>query len=205
MSFLVLRRRQDRLTVLFPLLAVGFFAALTYWLDARVAADATQRSKPTMSSPDHFMEQFTIERTSVAGRVDQVVVGVRATHYPSNNTTVIEAPKYQSNVDGKAPLNVQASKGIMFNDPKKKGVEQADFSGKVIAMQGAFNGRDPIRYESESLTVFPQTQRATTKDTTRTVSGDRVVTTQGIEIDAENQTGKTTQGFTLELNPKENK
>ncbi len=205
MSLLISRRRQDRLTAVVPLAVVALFAALTYWLEVRVSESSIARQKPTLTSPDHFMEGFTIERTSKSGRVEQTIVGTRATHYPSNDTTVLEAPKYDSQVEGKAPLSVKASRGVMYNDPKKKGVEQADFSGGVIAVQGAHAGRDPIRYESETLTVFPQTQRAQTKDTTKTLSGDRVVTTQGIEIDAESQTGKTTQGFSLELTPKEKK
>jgi lipopolysaccharide export system protein LptC len=205
MSAPLSRRRQDRVTALFPLAAVAIFAALTYWLDARVTNSAVARNKAALTSPDHFMERFTIERTSPQGRVDQVIVGERASHFPNNNTTVIETPNYQSNVEGKAPLTVKATRGVMFNDSTKKGIEQADFSGKVVAVQGAHQGRDPIRYESETLTVFPKTQRAQTKDVTKTISGDRVVTTQGIDIDAENQTGKTSEGFTLELSPKEKK
>jgi lipopolysaccharide export system protein LptC len=205
MSEVLSRRRQDRMTALVPLVAIAIFAALTYWLDARVTDSAVARQKATLTSPDHFMERFTIERTSVDGRVDQVIVGARASHFPNNNTTVIETPNYKSQVEGKAPLTVQATRGVLFNDPAKKGVEQADFSGRVVAVQGAHQGRDPIRYESETLTVFPQTQRAQTKDVTKTVTSDRVVTTQGIEIDAENQTGKTSQGFNLELTPKEKK
>jgi lipopolysaccharide export system protein LptC len=204
-SFLVSRGRQDRLTAFFPLIAVALFAALTYWLDARVSASALDRQKASPGAPDHFMEQFTIERTSKAGLVDQTIVGARASHFPTNNTTEIDNPKYSSTVEGKAPLTVSASRGVMFNDPKRRGIEQADFTGRVVAMQGAFKDRDPIRYESNSLTVFPETQRATTKDSTRTTSGDRTVVTQGIDIDAENQTGKTTQGFTLTLDPKEKK
>jgi lipopolysaccharide export system protein LptC len=204
-SFLISRRRQDRLTAFFPLLAVAFFALLTYWLDARVSESAAARRKPTPTSPDHFMERFKIERTSKDGRIDQTITGERATHFPSNSTTVIEAPKYHSKVEGKAPLHVSAKQGTIFSDPKKKGVEQADFTGRVVAQQAAFKDRDPIRYESESLTVYPATQRAYTKAQTRTISGDRVMTTQGIELDAENQTGKTTEGFNLELSPKEKK
>ena len=135
--------------------------------------------------------------------MDQRIVGVRASHFPTNNTTIIEQPSYSSTVEGKAPMKVTAARSVMFNDPRRKGLEQADFSGGVVASQGAFAGRDPIRYESESLTVFPQSQRAITKDTTTTVSGDRRMVTQGIDIDADQQTGKTTQGFALTLEPKE--
>jgi lipopolysaccharide export system protein LptC len=207
MSFLLSRRRQDRITAFFPLVAVAFFAALTYWLDARVTASAVARQSAAKTAPDHFLQDFKIERTSKEGRIEQTIVGERATHFPTDNTTVIRTPRYESNVEGKAPLSVSAKQGVFFSDPKRKedGVEQADFSGKVVATQGAFKDRDAIRYESETMTVFPKTQQGRTKDTTRTTSGDRVVTTEGIEIDAENQTGKTSRGFNLELTPKEKK
>ena len=40
MNNFIWRRRQDRLAALFPLLAVGLFAILTFWLDARVTESA---------------------------------------------------------------------------------------------------------------------------------------------------------------------
>jgi lipopolysaccharide export system protein LptC len=205
MSVLLSRRRQDRIMALFPVIALAVFAAITFWLDARVTDSAKSRQKPTLSAPDHFMEDFKIEKTSPKGQVDQVIVGERATHFPDTQSTVIKAPQLSSTIEGKAPLNVRAATAVMMNDSKKKGVEQVDFSGKVVAVQGAFAGREPVTYESETLTLFPQTQRAQTLSSTKTISGDRVMTTQGIEIDAENQTGKTERGFNLELTPKEQK
>jgi lipopolysaccharide export system protein LptC len=205
MSALISRRRQDRITAFFPVIALAVFTAITFWLDARVTDSARARRKPTPTAPDHFMERFTIEKTSIKGKVDQVVVGTRATHFPDSQTTVIESPKFNSTVEGKPPLSVRSTTAVLLNDSQKKGMEQADFSGNVVAVQGAFGGRDPVTYQSETLTVFPQTQRAQTTAATKTISGDRVMTTQGIEIDAENQTGKTDRGFNLELTPKEQK
>ena len=64
-----------------------------------------------------------------------------------------------------------------------------DFSGKVVARQAASPSRDAVTYESETLTVFPKTQQARTESTTRTVSGDRVMVTQGLQVDAEKSAG----------------
>ena len=83
------------------------------------------------------------------------------------------------------------------------GVEQVDFSGKVVARQAASVGREAVTYESEQLTVFPKTQRAQTESTTRTVSGDRVMTTQGLRVDADKKQGQTTRGIEIELRPKD--
>lgn len=203
MSALVSRRRQDRIAALVPLLAMGVFALLTLWLDTRISQSAEARRKSTPTAPDHFMEGFKIEKTSVVGVVDQTLIGARATHFPSNQTTVIESPKFRSNQQTKPTMSVDAANAVLLSDPVKKGVDRIDFSGKVVAVQGAMPGRDSVRYESDKLTVFPDTQRATTQAMTRTVSGDRVMTTQGIDIDADNQTGKTDRGFNLELQPKQ--
>jgi lipopolysaccharide export system protein LptC len=203
MSTLLSRRRQDRITALFPLMAMALFALLTFWLDARISASSQDRKKSTPTAPDHFMQDFKIEKTSPEGVIDQTLFGKRATHFPNNHTTVVETPKFRSNVVGKPPMQVDAADAVLLNDPTKKGIDRIDFSGKVVAVQGATPGRDPIRYESESLTVFPKTQRATTQATTKTVSGERVMVTQGIDVDADNQTGKTDRGFNLELQPKQ--
>jgi lipopolysaccharide export system protein LptC len=205
MSILRSRRRQDRMTAFFPVIALAIFAAITFWLDARVSDSARSRIKPPATAPDQYMENFKIEKTSPKGRIEQTIVGVKATHFPDDSSTVVQLPQYNSVAEGKAPLGVRANSAVFKNDPNQKGVEQADFFGKVVAAQGAFQGRDPIVYESESLTVFPKTQRAVTKETTKTISGDRMMITQGIEFDADKQTAKTTEGFRLELKPGESR
>jgi LPS export ABC transporter protein LptC len=205
MSVLISRRRQDRITALFPLFAMMIFAAITFWLDARVTESALARKKPTLTSPDHFLETFKIERTAASGKIEQTMIGVRATHFPSTQSTVVDEPRYVGVTPQKPTMTVEAKRGVMLSDAKNKGVERIDFSGQVTASQGAVAGRDAVTYQSELLTVFPKTQQATTQSVTKTTSGDRVMTTQGLDIDADNQTGKTTRGFNLELTPKEQK
>ncbi|TAG00847.1 MAG: LPS export ABC transporter periplasmic protein LptC [Burkholderiales bacterium] len=205
MSMLLSRRRQDRLTALFPLIAMMVFAAITFWLDARVTESARARQKPTPTAPDHFLETFKIERTAASGQVEHTMVGVRATHFPNTQSTIVEQPNYRGVSPGKPTMTVEASRGVMLSDAKNKGIERIDFSGQVSAAQSAIAGRDAVTYQSQTLTVFPKTQQATTRDTTKTISGERIMTTQGIDIDADNQTGKTSRGFNLELTPKEQK
>ncbi len=49
----------------------------------------------------------------------------------------------------------------------------------------------------------PKTQQARTESTTRTVSGDRVMVTQGLQVDAEKKQGQTSRGIEIELRPKD--
>ena len=204
MSTFVGRRRQDRLAALFPLFAVGLFALLTFWLDARVSESARAQKNSTQPAPDHFLERFKIQRTAVDGRVESVMVGDRATHFPGSQTTVVSRPRFESQPAGKPKMEVDAALAILKSDSAKSGVEQVDFSGKVVAKQAASEGREAVTYESETLRVFPKTQLAETDAQTRTVSGDRVMITQGLRVNADKKQAQTDRGFTVTLPPAPN-
>jgi LPS export ABC transporter protein LptC len=201
LNTIVWRGRQDRLAALFPLLAVAIFAMLTFWLDARVSESARMQRKSTQAAPDHFLERFKIQRTAIDGRVESVMTGDRATHFPDSKTTVIDKPRYESQPAGKPKMQVNATRAVINSDSPKGGVEQVDFYGTVTARQDASPGRDAVTYQSESLTVFPKTHLAQTDAATRTVSGDRVMTTQGLRVNAEKKQGETERGFTVTLPP----
>lgn len=202
MSTVLWRRRQDRLAALFPLFAVALFAALTWWLDARVTESARVQRQSSQPAPDHFLEGFKIERTTVAGRVESTIIGDKATHYPATRATVIDRPRYDSEPAGKPRMDVTAERATLFSG-EKGGIDRVDFAGKVVAQQAASAGREAVTYQSETLTVFPKTQQARTDAVTRTISGDRVMTTQGLQVDAEKKQGQTTRGIAIELRPKD--
>ena len=200
---LIWRKRQDRLAALFPLLAVAVFAALTFWLDARVTDSARAQKASTQPAPDHFIEGFRIERTDASGRIENTMIGERSAHFPATQSTVVDQPRYASEPSGKPKMDVRAQRAVLRSGGTAGGLEQVDFSGKVVARQAASPGRDAVTYESETLTVFPKTQQARTEATTRTVSGDRVMVTQGLRVDAEKKQGQTNRGIEIELRPKD--
>ncbi|MCZ2136520.1 MAG: LPS export ABC transporter periplasmic protein LptC [Burkholderiales bacterium] len=197
------RRRQDRLAALFPLVAVALFAALTFWLDARVSESARAQKAASAQAPDHFLEGFRVERTDARGHVESSMTGALAAHFPNARSTVVNDPRYEGEPSGKPKLSVRAQRAVLFSAAGQDGIEEIDFSGKVLAEQAASPGRDAVTYQSEALTVFPKTQQARTEALTRTVSGDRVMVTQGLHVDAEKKQGQTHRGIEIELRPKE--
>ncbi len=204
MNNFIWRRRQDRLAALFPLLAVGLFAILTFWLDARVTESARAQKRSTQPAPDHFLQNFKIQRTAADGRVESTMIGDRATHFPTTQSTVVDQPRFESEPAGKPKLDIAAARAILRSGGGvKEGLEQVDFSGKVVARQAASPGHEAVTYESETLTVFPKTQLAQTDSVTRTTSGDRVMTTQGLRVDADKKQGQTSRGIEIELRPKQ--
>lgn len=203
MNTFIWRRRQDRLAALFPLFAVGLFAILTYWLDARVTESARAQKRSTQPAPDHFLQNFKILRTAADGRIESTMTGERATHFPATQSTVVDRPQFESEPTGKPKMDVTAARAILKSSGAKEHLEQVDFSGKVVAHQAASPGHEAVTYESETLTVFPKTQVAQTESPTRTTSGDRVMTTQGLRVDADRKQGQTSRGIEIELRPKQ--
>ncbi len=204
------RRSQDRLAALFPLAAVAFFAALSFWLDARIAA-SVRPAKASPGAPEQFMEGFRVDRTVIIARgqdgsapVQDAMTGARADFFPGASKTVVTSPTFQSDVPGKPRLYVSAARATIESAAPKGGeIERILFAGGVTLLQAATKRRDAVRFETEAITVLPKTQEAMTDRPTRTVSGDRVVITQGLHLDRELRTGSTSRGFQLELNPKE--
>ncbi len=203
MNAFIWRRRQDRLAALFPVIAIALFALLTFWLDARVTESARAQQKSSQPAPDHFLQNFRIERTAADGRVESTMTGDRATHFPDSQTTVVDRPRFESEPEGKPKMDVDAARAVLKTIGDKNGVDQVDFSGNVVARQGASAGREAVTYESETLTVFPKTQQARTESVTRTISGDRIMTTQGLRVDGEKKQGQTSRGIEIELRPKD--
>ena len=203
MSTFVWRRSQDRLAALFPLFAVGLFAILTYWLDARVTESARAQKRSTQPAPDHFLQNFKILRTAADGRIESTMIGERATHFPTTQSTVVDRPRFESEPTGKPKMDVTAARAVLKSGGDRERLEQVDFSGKVVAHQGASPGHEAVTYESETLTVFPKTQVAQTESPTRTISGDRIMTTQGLRVDAVKKQGQTSRGIEIELRPKQ--
>ncbi len=197
------RKRQDRLAALFPLFAVAIFAVLTFWLDARVTDSVRAQKASALPAPDHFIQGFRIERTAADGRIESTMIGGLAVHVPATQSTVVYEPRYENEPAGKPRMDVRAARAVLSSATAGGGLEQVDFSGKVVARQAASPGRDAVTYESETLTVFPKTQQARTESTTRTVSGDRVMVTQGLQVDAEKKQGQTSRGIEIELRPKD--
>ncbi len=209
MNLVLSRRNQDRLAALFPLVAVAIFAALSFWLDARIAASA-RPSKVTPNAPEHFMEGFRIERTvpfkrgaEAAVSIQDVITGERADYFPSALRTSIREPRFQSEVPNKPRLTVAATQAIIHSENPRGDVERIEFVGGVRLDQAATPRRDAVRFETEMITVYPATQEAVTDRETRTLSGDRVMITQGLRLDRELRTGSTSGGFQLELDPKD--
>lgn len=78
---------------LFPLLVVGFLAALTLWLDRTSQTDDTGRRASGRHDTDFYVEHFTVRRYASNGALQHTVTAEKMLHFPDDDTTTVTTPR----------------------------------------------------------------------------------------------------------------
>lgn len=77
---------------LFPLLVIGFLAALTLWLDRASQTSDAGRRAGGRHDVDFYVEHFTLRRYAADGLLQHTVNADKMEHYPDDDSTDVTAP-----------------------------------------------------------------------------------------------------------------
>ena len=81
------RSLLDRLVAWSPVLLLGSLAAMTYWLDAQIAAPSAPGDGARRHDPDIFVENVRAVSFDKNGVATQILSAARADHFPDDDTT----------------------------------------------------------------------------------------------------------------------
>ena len=194
------QRLLDRLIAWSPLLLLGSFAALTYWLNAQILVGAPKFDGSGRHDPDLFIENFHAVGLDEKGRVRQALTAARAQHFPDDDTTQFDAPQITFNDPGKPKLTVTADHATVTGDR-----ENAYFSGNVKGVREASAtdpGDGPVVLTSEFLHVIPKEDRVVT-DKAVTITDPRgIISAVGMEFDNRTKKVKFASRVSGQLQPK---
>ena len=102
----------DRLRPWFPLTLLIVLAALTFWLDALVQNGTAARDGSGRHDPDFILENFTATRMNEDGaRV--TCCREKNDHYPDDDTTHLDEPRFMHLEPGKPGLRVAANRALL--------------------------------------------------------------------------------------------
>jgi lipopolysaccharide export system protein LptC len=149
--------RRDRASTLFPLLLMLALAGASFWLERAVQAPERDSSGKTRHDPDFVAEEFGITKISAAGKPDYVLSAARMLHYPDDESTDIVAPRLVQRHDNAPPVVIRAEHGTIA----KNGAE-ASFSGNVVVVREAGQGKSELNVQTEYLQVVPDRDLART-------------------------------------------
>jgi len=167
-----------RINNLLPLVMVFVLAMLTLWLRQAAETTGAEAARAGKNDPDAIAENLTITRLGETGAAQYTMTAKRMLHFPGDDSTVLEAPRFEKRSADGVTLTVTATRGTVMDK-----TQEAFFNGNVLLSRTAPGGKPDLQARTEFLHVMAA------KDLVRT--NRQVTITQG---------GRTLSGVGMELN-----
>lgn len=169
---------NDHLFRWYPVVLLALLAAVTLWIDRRVQAPPTPRDGSTRHDPDFIIENFSAQRMNPTGSVRYAIEGSRMSHFPDDNSTQLETPRFVHFDPKTAPVHVRAREAFVSANG-----EVVDFFGDVNIVRDAYAGKPPMSLDTEFLHLLPDQDLATTDKPLTMIQGENRVTGVGMKFD----------------------
>ncbi|MEO8485420.1 MAG: LPS export ABC transporter periplasmic protein LptC [Betaproteobacteria bacterium] len=179
------RTLLDRLTAWSPVLLLGGLAALTYWLDAQVAAPLNANAGAPRHEADMYIENFRAVSLGPDGKPRQSISAARAQHYADDQTSDFTGPRLHLTEPGRPALTLTADRGKLSADR-----DNAWFYGNVRAEREAPDGDadagstgGKMTLTTSSLHVDTKQERFDTADPVTIEEPRGIIRGTGLEFD----------------------
>jgi len=169
--------RRNRASNLFPLLLLLALAAASLWLERAVQAPEYDRSGKTRHDPDFVAEDFSVIKMGTSGKPEYSLSAARMLHYPDDDSTDIVAPRLVQRLERAVPIVISADRGLISRNG-----EEASFSGNVVVVREAGQGRSELRVQTEYLQIVPDRDLARTDRPVIITEGRSRLAGVGMEI-----------------------
>jgi lipopolysaccharide export system protein LptC len=101
--------------------------------------------------PDYRMSSFVTSQTDVNGRLRYTLAAAEMTHFPDDDTTDLQRPRYTQFTLDKPYTQVEALRGYVASNG-----EQVQLVDNVKITRQAFAGRGEMTVETEYLNILPK-------------------------------------------------
>ena len=168
---------MERWSTAFPLALLAMLAALTLWLDRIVQPPSAPRDGSARHDPDYIVDNFSAVRLGKDGAPLHRIEAKRMLHYPDDDTTHLEAPRYLS-FAGKNPAITVVSDTALVS--REGGT--VDFNGNVKAVRAPTEKSSELVLTTEHLRVIPDDHVAHTDRPVMIVDANTKLTAVGLEL-----------------------
>lgn len=172
---------MDRASSMFPLAMLVLLAALTFWLNRVIEGDKPRG--PQRHDPDYWVERFEVRRFDVEGKLQHTLIADKLLHYPDDDTTVVTAPNLTYHQQ--APTEIKAGVAYISRDGK-----EVDLVDQVRVIRHSATGDSPPTVlDTSTLKVFPDDEKARTRNPVVVTQSNSVMRGSGLDLD--NKSGIT--------------
>lgn len=140
----------NRLPAWFPLVLLILLAALTFWLDRAVQPTSPARDGSSRHDPDYVVENFSATRMGPDGAPRYTLSAKKMWHYPDDDTTHLERPRFVSTEPAKPALRAKADRAMLSSNG-----DNVYLSGNVVMLREADDNQGEMTIASRFLHIIP--------------------------------------------------
>ncbi|OGV77135.1 MAG: LPS export ABC transporter periplasmic protein LptC [Methylotenera sp. RIFCSPLOWO2_02_FULL_45_14] len=147
-----------RSTIGFPLALLLLLALLSFWIDKSVQPAAPKIDGSSRHDPDYIMSNFVTTQTDINGDLRYKLAAAEMRHFPDDDTTHLQKPRYTQFAVGKPYTQVEGLRGYISSNG-----EEVELVDDVKVTRQAFAGKGEMTIETDYLKIRPNEELVTTE------------------------------------------
>jgi lipopolysaccharide export system protein LptC len=161
-----------------PLGLLVLLVALTVWLNQLVQSGGMRNGGAERHDPDLIVENFTAHKLGPDGTVRYTLVARKMTHFPDDDSSLLEAVRFVSDDAGKQPLRATSERGQLID-----GGDKVVMEGSVVIHAEATPAAPAWRLTTPRLTLLPDENVAMSDEGVRVESSEGSLTAASFVLD----------------------
>jgi lipopolysaccharide export system protein LptC len=164
----------------FPLALLACLAAFSFWLERVLRPPSAPGAAVVRHDPDYIVDGLAAVRMDEQGRVKHTLRAVKMTHYPDDDVTMLEKPRFVTYAEGKAPVTVTSLDARVSANG-----DDVYFENDVRVVRAAAGNQSELTLETNYLHVIPDDNIAKTDRPVTIRNAAGVVNASGLEFNSE--------------------
>ena len=133
-----------------PIGLLVLLVALTFWLNRLMRPEGIQNDGSRRHDPDLIVENFTARKLGRDGALRYTLLARKVTHYPDDDSSVMEAVSFETVNPGKQPVSATSERGQLLD-----GGDKAILEGNVVVKADATKTSPAWRLTTPQLILQP--------------------------------------------------
>lgn len=147
-----------RSAIAFPIALLMLFALLTFWINRTVQPPTPKLDGSSRHDPDYIMSNFVTTQTDIKGDLRYKLAAIEMRHFPDDDTTVLQRPRYTQFAVGKPYTQVEGLRGYVSSSG-----EEVQLFDNVKVTRQAFEGKGEMTVDTDYLNIRPNDELVTTE------------------------------------------
>lgn len=139
-----------RSAIIYPIVLLSLIGLLTAWIGHMVQPPEPKLDGSSRHDPDYIMNNFVTTQTDKDGSLRYKLAAAEMKHFPDDDTTELQRPRYTQFALDKPYTQVEALRGHVSSNG-----EQVQLEDKVKITRQAFAGKGEMTIETEYLNILP--------------------------------------------------